>query len=215
MNVQSSHGPQLVEVSSLEDYPIPKDANMNGHRFVMFSHDRWLNSDTYLKMQPDVGWFFLNLIMLAQKQRPVGTLPDDDEILAKLLRIDLAHWKDLRNRAMSPLRGWYPVNCEGERRLAHRVVTECALEAMDGRIRHQQSNEEKAVYARLRRIREAMAEYGCDKAMIADETLVARLDDWLRTNVAGNRRKPDYERALMHGARLKWFEMDVSLGRRS
>lgn len=199
----------LVDTGALEAYPIPKDANMNGHRFVMFNHDRWLNSDTYLRMQPEVGWFFINLIMLSQKQRPVGTLPDDDELLAKLLHLDLARWMDMRKRAMSPLHGWYLVDCEGERRLAHRVVTEFAIEALDGRIRHQQSNEEKAIYARMKRIREALTDFGCDKAVVADEVLVKRLDEWLSANCTGNRRKADYERALMHGAREKWFDAGV------
>lgn len=210
MTALAHGGPQLVEISKLEEYPIAKDANMNGHRFVMFNHDRWLNSDTYLKMQPEVGWFFLNLIMLSQKQRPVGTLPDDDELLAKLLHLDLARWKDLKNRAMSPLRGWYPVNCEGERRLAHRVVTEFALEAVDGRIRHQQSNEEKAVYARRKRIREALAEFGCDKSVLADDVLIQRLDEWLTANCVGNRKKRDYERAVMHAAGQQWFDGGLS-----
>src|SRR5690606_21166460 len=87
-----------VDSDALDQYPIAEDEDLKGHRFVMFDHDRWLNSDTFLRMSAECGWFYLNLIFLSQKQRPIGTLPDDDELLASLLRIDLGRWKELRAR---------------------------------------------------------------------------------------------------------------------
>jgi hypothetical protein len=85
-----------------------------------------------------------------------------------------------------------------------------------------------AVYCRLRvfrtvvpmdfcrspvsRLRAALADLGCDKAVIADETLISRLDEWLLQNVLGQRRAPSYEAALMHAAKMGW--LDVGARRR-
>ena len=199
-----------VDAVQMEQYPIPANEDLKGHRFVMFDHDRWLNSSTFLKMGPEVGWFHLNLIFLSQKQRPIGTLPDDDEELALLLRLDLARWKELRSRTMGPLHKWHRVLVGNEVRLAHPVVTEIALDTIEGRHLRARSAEEKAVYQRLKRIREALAELGCDKTVIGDEVLIQRLDVWLTDNSGSKRTKASYERALMHAAKEKWLVRSVS-----
>lgn len=199
-----------VDSDALDQYPIAEDEDLKGHRFVMFDHDRWLNSDTFLRMSAECGWFYLNLIFLSQKQRPIGTLPDDDELLASLLRIDLGRWKELRARQMGPLHKWRRVRCGNKIRLAHPVVTKIAEETVESRILRVQSNEEKAVYQRLKRLREGLLFLGCDKSVVADDVLVQRIDGWLTEHAPGKRTRASYERALMHAVAQKWMLRAVS-----
>jgi len=199
-----------VDADQIEQYPIPEDEDVKGHRFVMFDHDRWLNSATFLKMGPEVGWYHLNLIFLAQKQRPIGTLPDDDEELALMLRLDLGRWKELRSRAMGPLHKWTRVRVGNRFRLGHPVVTKIAMETVEGRHLRAKSNDEKAIYQRLKRIREGLIDLGCDRTVVGDEVLIQRLDAWLLDNVTGKRTKASYERAMMHAAAQKWLVRSVS-----
>jgi len=122
--------PRLIETDELPVYPVDRDERLEGHYFIKFWHDRWLNSHLHLTATLEVQACALNLFFLSQKQTPVGTLPDDDAILAKLLRIDLALWRDLRTRRINPLHGWSPCRCGEEIRLSHPVVTEVVLDAM-------------------------------------------------------------------------------------
>jgi len=115
-------GPRLFDTGKLPEYPVDRDERLEGHYFTKFWHDRWLNSQMHLTASLEVQACALNLFFLSQKQTPVGTLPDDETILAKMLRIDLVLWRDLRARQITPLHGWSPCRCGDEMRLAHPVV---------------------------------------------------------------------------------------------
>lgn len=203
--------PQLVDATDLPLYPISAKDRLDSHFFIQWNLKRWRHSEFRQLADPEVGWAGFQLICEAHDGTPIGTLPTDERLLARAAGVAIDKWHQLCERAISPLHNWHKVMCDnGEIRWAHHVVQQVAQEALEGRIRHQQSNEEKAVYARLKRIREALADANCDKAVIADTVLVKRIDDWLTTHCTGNRRKADYERALMHAAREKWFVADVS-----
>lgn len=198
---------QAVVVDDLPFYPISTEDRLDSHFFIQWNLKRWRGSEFRRLADPEVGWAWFQLINAAQDETPIGTLPTNDVLLAECARVSLEKWRQLCERTISPLHKWHKDVCDnGEIRWAHHVVQLVAQEALEGRARHQQSNEEKAVYARLKRIREALVNFGCDKSVSADDVLVKRLDDWLVTNCVGNRRKADYERALMHGAREKWFD---------
>jgi len=181
--------PRLINADELPVYPVDRDERLEGHYFTKFWHDRWLNSQLHLTATLEVQACALNLFFLSQKQTPVGTLPDDDAILAKLLRIDLALWRDLRTRRI----------------LNHPVVTEVVLDAIARREARETSNSQKAVYQRLRRLREALGGLGCSKAVLANDLLIERLDEWLLHHCHGRRTHSAYGRALQHAAADGWF----------
>lgn len=89
-----------------KSYPLPQDLRMPTHCFIAWWHNRWLNSTLHLTGSYAVQGVALALYCIAQNQSPIGTLPADDVSLARLLRIDLAHWQDLPRGAVSPLYGY-------------------------------------------------------------------------------------------------------------
>ncbi|MGO4854905.1 hypothetical protein [Phaeovulum sp. W22_SRMD_FR3] len=199
-------GPQLIDTGDLPLYPIDASARLTAHYFTMWRHDQFLASDLHLLASYEVQGVARALFDYAQKQTPIGTLPDDDLRLSKLLRIDLASWKDLRARSIGPLHQWQRCRCGDEIRLMHPVVLEVAMAAIEKRDLREASNADKAVYQRQRRLREALTELGCSRDVIADEVLITRMDDWLLETCRSNRRtRAVYERALAHAGAQGWF----------
>ena len=88
--------PALVETGSLPEYPIGRDERLPELAFVKWIPSRWLSSSGHLKCTYEVQGVARALFDLATSQSPIGTLPDYNEELAKLLRIDLGHWQALR-----------------------------------------------------------------------------------------------------------------------
>jgi hypothetical protein len=196
---------RLTDTDDLPDYPLDASVKLTSHYFTMFWHDRWLASELHLTGSLEVQACALNLIFLAQKQSPLGTLPDNDEILSRMLRLDLLLWRDLRKRNPGPLHNWSLCRCGREVRLMHPVVLEVLQEAIGKRDERMLSNEEKAQYTRLKRIREALADLGCTEAVTDDGVLIDRLDQWLTANCQGQRRRPVYARALQHAVAAGWL----------
>lgn len=201
-----SAAPHLIEVGEIEVYPIATDHRLSSHYFTKWWHDRWLNSVLHLTASYEVQGIARTLFDLAQKQAPVGTLPDDDLLLSRLLRLDLAHWRDLRRREPSPLHNWRAcLSDTGERRLMHPVVTEVALDAINRTEAREAAASEKAVKERKRRLSGALRDLGCSDDVVADTMLVDALDGWLVENCRGNRTTRAYQRALEWAAREKLF----------
>ena len=198
-------GPRLFDTGKLPDYPVDQDERLEGHYFTKFWHDRWLNSQMHLTASLEVQACALNLFFLSQKQTPVGTLPDEETILAKLLRIDLVLWRDLCARQITPLHGWSPCRCGDEIRLSHPVVTEVVLDAIARREARETSNSQKAVYQRLRRLREALGNLGCSRNVLGDELLIERMDEWLLQHCSSRRTHTAYGRALQHALADGWI----------
>lgn len=197
---------QLVEAGALPDYPAELiDARMTSDYFTVFWHDRWLNSELCLTARMDVQGAALNLFFIARKQNPIGSLPVSDTMLAKLLRIDLEYWQELCGRPITPLHHWQKYRADDKIIYGHPVVIEVALDALNRREAREIENSEKARYQRLRRLREALADLGCSKAVVADDVLIERMDEWLAEHHRGQRRRQAYERALEHAARAGWF----------
>lgn len=195
----------LVEPGDLPEYPIQSDVRLNNW-FFRWEARRWLNSEMYLTADPEVGYHYLNLIFIAQDQAPIGTLPDDRRLIARLLRLPLEVFEGLCRRDPSPLQHWERcVTDRGEVRLMHGFVRDTLLEQISERERREAAISADAERKRLGRLAQAMRAEGFDKAVIGDEVLLRRLDGWLNENVKGNRTREAYERAFLHGARAKWF----------
>lgn len=194
----------------LPEYPVELcDAHLTSDYFTLFWHDRWLASKLHLKAPLAVQGAALNLFFLARKQSPVGSLPADEELLARLLRVDLADWRGMMAQPITPLHKWTKF-CHGDEVvLGHPVVIEICMDALTKREERKASNEGKAVNMRQKRLAEMMQEMGCVQAMCQDKVLIERLDAWLMENHHGQRRRPQIEasikRSLEHAAREGWI----------
>jgi uncharacterized protein YdaU (DUF1376 family) len=197
--------PQLVDVANLPDYPIGREERVGAHFFMMWEHNRWLNSTLRMSASLEVRAAALDLFFIAQNQTPIGTLPDDDVILARHVGVDLARWQDMRARKPGPLHNWHPCRCDDEIRLMHPVVTEVAMNALSRRDARQVSADVRARKMRIARLREALVDHGLSASVIADDTLVGRLEDWLFETHRGNRKDVHYARAIAHAGREGWF----------
>ena len=195
----------------LPEYPADLiDARMTSDYFTVFWHDRWLNSELCLTADMDVQGAALNLFWIARKQNPIGSLPTNDDMLAKLLRIDRGYWRDLKGRTISPLHNWQRMRAGEKIVLGHPVVIEVALDALGRREIREAAQSEKAAAMRIKRLGEMMVEIGCDPRMAADKVLLGRLDDWLLEHHKGQRRMPRFETslsaALRHAQTVGWLQ---------
>ena len=80
---------QVVAVADLLEYPLAAHVRLDGNGFVKWQHSRWLNSTSFRKMSWEVQGMARALFDFSQMETPVGTLPDDDEELAFMLRIEV------------------------------------------------------------------------------------------------------------------------------
>ena len=171
--------PALIDAALLPEYPVPRSVRLDGHAFVKWQHIRWLNSRTFRLATWEVQGMARALFDLCQLQSPVGTLPDDDAELADMLRVSPERLRDLRRLDMGPLRNWVRCVSDGEVRLMHPVVTAQVQDAIERREVHELSREEKAVYARQKRLRENLGRLGLGADVLADDVLINRMDEWL------------------------------------
>lgn len=177
--------PMLVETSEIPEYPIPAGERLESHFFVEWHHNRWLSSDFRLLADLEVRSLGLDLFFLAQNQAPVGTLPQDERILARLVGVDLDKWQAFCKREPSPLENWTPCRCDGEIRLAHPVVTEIAEKAFSTKNKYLENLEAGRERKRIRDLNLRIAEQGHAR-MASDPSFVGRVQAWLEANVDGS-----------------------------
>jgi hypothetical protein len=195
----------VTDLTELEQYPITREERLDGHSFTKWHHHRWLSSTSFRRASYEVQGVMRALFDLSQTESPVGTLPDDDDNLAHMLHLGLRQWQELRAREFGPLRNWVLCLAGNEMRLMHPVVLDQVRDALDRREQHNLSKEEKAIYQRLKRLREALEIEGCSKAVTSDDVLIQRMDDWMTKNKPGRRSRPQYQAALTHAAQQRWF----------
>ncbi|WP_208348729.1 hypothetical protein [Pseudaestuariivita rosea] len=141
---------QLIDGSDLPAYPISATARLDSHYFLQWNLKRWRASEFRRNVDADVGWYGFNLFCIAQDETPIGTLPCNDQSLAFALNLPLERWLGLLKRDVSPLHNWHKVLCDtGEVRFAHPVVTEVALEALNGKRRNDAKNADDRMRKRL------------------------------------------------------------------
>ncbi|SMP32105.1 hypothetical protein [Shimia sagamensis] len=180
---------QVVEDDTIADYPISATVRLDSHFFVPWNLKRWRGSEfrRHGYADPAVGFFGMELFFVAQDETPIGTLPVDDDSLAFLLRMPVERWKELKARAQSPLHGWYQVQCDnGQMRLAHKVVTEVALDAIGAKARNDAKHADDRMRKRLNTIAKHLRESINGAAMYADnEELVNQISDWVEVAYPG------------------------------
>lgn len=204
--------PALTAVTehALPEYPISRDERLPELAFVKWIPSRWLNSSGHLKCTYEVQGMARALFDIATAQSPIGTLPDDDEELAKLLRVDLGHWRALRALGeRGPMRNWVRCLCHGkgngEVRLYHHVVTEQLMDVLNRREARELSKEAQAVTRRYQRMIDGLRKAGLSDEVLADGILMTRMDKWLAENCTGNRTTLVLLRAIEHAHREGWF----------
>lgn len=188
---------QVIDTDDgLPDYPLAADQRLTGHYFIAWHHDRWLASRYRLSAPREMRALAIDLYSLAQRQTPVGTLPDDDVQLAALLMLDLRTWQEARRHEWSPLYKWERCRCGEEVRLCHPVVLEVILDAIDGRDKRLVAGELGRKRKRLDRLPDQILAAGGSRAMAADTDLLERVDAWLMRQCPGNRTGAWVKRAL-------------------
>lgn len=198
--------------ADLPDYPEELcDPRLTADFFTAFWHDRWLSSRLHLKASMLVQGMALNLFFLARKQNPVGSLPADQDMLARLLRVSETEWKGAMAQDITPLHNWTEYRYGAAIVLGHPVVIEVARDALDRREARKLSNEAKAVQQRQARLVDVLRgePFRCAPMILDDPTLIERLDEWLAENHRGQRRMPQFahsvQRALDHATKQGWI----------
>lgn len=186
--MSEEHALRLVETEEIEIYPISSKERLDAHYFVPWNLKRWRGSEfrRHGYADPEVGWFGRELFEIAQDETPVGTLPCNDEALAFLLRMPIGRWKDLRSRSVTPLHGWYQVQCDnGQTRLAHPVVTEVALAALGSKKRNDTKNADDRMRKRLGTIVGHLKSLPGAGRMAESDDVVNKISDWIDAQYPG------------------------------
>jgi hypothetical protein len=195
----------LMEGGPLPVYPIGRETRMPTHFYMAWHHNRWLNSTLYLMGSPLARAFAFDLFNIAQNQSPLGTLPHDDALLARLLRISDGEWADLRRLAITPLHGWRLYDCDGVRRWGHPVVLEVLEDAVARRVRKSLSSEEAEHVKRIQRLRDRLGAIGLGEAVLKDTVLIERINDWLMEHWKGRRTIQAHLKVLQVAKTEGWF----------
>ncbi|SIO36708.1 hypothetical protein SAMN05444722_1701 [Rhodovulum sp. ES.010] len=198
---------QPVEVDDLPDYPLAVGDDLHGHYFIAWFHREWLNSEMRLKGTEEARALYFDLICISQDQKPVGTLPDDIEQLAKLLMVDLARLRRMCDGAFGPLHRWQRCRCGDEVRLFHPRVLKMVLDAVSRREDNRAKNEAANAAKRLRRLRERVA--GFHPELAKNDAAILWMDDWLTDQGCAYRSAEWHERAI-----AAWSNHAFSLHRR-
>ncbi|WP_320178109.1 hypothetical protein [Roseovarius pacificus] len=184
----------VIDGGELPPYPLDHTDRLDSHYFVSWERRRWLNSDMRLRGTPECRALYLDLIWISYDQSPLGTLPNDKVMLAKLLMVDRDHFEVLCRLDFGPLHRWTPCQCGAEVRLYHPFVLHTLKEAIarreDNRARNEAANRAK----RMQRLREKVAGYHPDLAK--NDAAILWMDGWLEDQGAAYRTSGWIERAI-------------------
>ncbi|AEM40557.1 hypothetical protein [Ketogulonicigenium vulgare] len=183
-----------VAVDEIGDYPFSVEDRFESHYFMAWERRRWLNSDMRLRGDPECRALFFDLINISYDQSPVGTLPTDHKILAKLLFVTDDRFEQLCRQEFGPLHKWRKFNCEGEIRLGHPMVLKTLNEAVARRAENQARTDAASNIKRLQRMRSMLAGYSKDLA--SNEAAVRWIDEWLIEQGCTKRSSDWLERAM-------------------
>lgn len=179
----------------IPEYPVSVEERIDSHYFVAWERRRWLNSDMRLKSRPECRALYFDLICISYDQSPLGTIPSDLEILAKLLLVDPAMFRDLCRLEFGPLHNWYRVRCDnGEIRLAHRFVTRVLLDAITRKEDNRAKTEAANVSKRLQRLRGAVGGFHAELAK--NDAAILWMDKWLNDQGVSYRDADWIEKAI-------------------
>lgn len=103
--------------------PYPTDTRPKGWRLEL-DYERIEQSDTWALALPDVRPWLLMLWFTAWKQTPIGTLPNDDTLIAARIGMPLAMFTEHRHVLM---RGWWLAE---DGRMYHDTLTERVMDML-------------------------------------------------------------------------------------
>ncbi|MEH6391133.1 MAG: hypothetical protein V7763_05710 [Sulfitobacter sp.] len=185
----------LIDTSDIEEYPLTRDDRLNSHFFMVWERRRWLNSDMRLKGRAECRALYFDLINIACDQSPVGTIPNDMEVLAKLLMISESELKTLCQLEYGPLHKWRPCRCGDEVRLMHPVVLDMLIEAVSRKEDNRAKMEAANTVKRVQRLRSTVA--GLHTDLSKNDAAVKWMDEWLVKQSVGYRNTSWVEQAIM------------------
>lgn len=186
--------PQLIDTDDLIEYPLDGTERLDSHYFVPWERRRWLNSDMRLKGTAECRALYLDLLWISYDHTPLGTLPVDIAVLARLLGIDRTHFETLCGMQFGPLHKWQRCRCGDEIRLYHPFILSTVVEAISRKADNRARTEKANRYKRQQRLRSALGTF--DPKLVDNDHAVAWIDEWLEANSNGNRTGAVLERAL-------------------
>jgi hypothetical protein len=179
----------------MPDYPVSVEERIDSHYFIAWERRRWLNSDMRLKARPECRALYFDLICISYEQSPLGTIPKDMVVLAKLLHVDLGYLQDLCRLEFGPLHNWYPVRCDnGDVRMAHRFVTRVLVDAISRKEDNRAKTEAANVSKRLQRLRGTVS--GLHAELAKNDAAILWMDKWLSDQGVGYRSVDWIEKAM-------------------
>lgn len=184
-----------VDIDELPEYPLGVDERLDSHWFIAWERRRWLNSSMRLKGTPECRALHFDLINICYDQQPIGTLPDDKEVLAKLLMVERGHFEALCRLDYGPLHNWFRVRCEGEVRLMHQFVFQVLTSAISRREDNRARTEAANLRKRLQRLRETVM--GLQVDLAKNDAAIRWMDEWLQEQGCEYRSTSWVERAMM------------------
>lgn len=199
---------QVVVGGEMDEYPLSVEDRLDSHYFMAWERRRWLNSDMRLRGTPECRALFFDLINISYDQAPVGTLPNDHDILAKMLFVDGAHFRQLCRLEFGPLHKWEPVKCGAEVRLSHPMVLRSLKEAISRREDHRARSEAASHKKRLQRLRSCMT--GAHAALAGIDAAVLWIDGWLQRQGCEYRSSDWIERGIS-----AWMDHSLELNLRA
>ena len=199
---------RVIDADEIEEYPFGPEDRLDSHFFMVWQRRRWLNSDMRLKATPECRALYFDLINIAYDQSPVGTLPMDPEVLAKLLMVPEGHLKALCEQTYGPLHKWRPCRCGSEVRLMHPVVLESLVDAISRKENNRAKMEAANTQKRLQRLRQTVM--GLHAELGRNDAAVRWMDEWLVKQGVSYRGTSWVERAAM-----AWSDhrLDLASGR--
>lgn len=104
---------------------VQRDVNVTLFPYMPLDIQRLMTSSTWIKAakQGRLGHILVCLWCEAFRQIPGGSLPNDDDVLARLCMCDLPEWKEYRDRALSGF------TLHSDNRYYHAVVAEKVINA--------------------------------------------------------------------------------------
>ncbi|SMX37167.1 hypothetical protein [Octadecabacter ascidiaceicola] len=116
------------------EYPIVPESSPTEFRTMPWPHKWWLKSEIRLLSESDVRAVVFDLFCVALCQNPIGTLPNNERLLVRLIGLPLEDWRRLMARRITPLNGWETCICGDEGiRLYHPKSLEIAKEASNAK----------------------------------------------------------------------------------
>lgn len=183
-----------VDPATLPVYPLDGTERLESHWFMPWERRRWLNSGMNLHGTDASRIHYFNLINIAYDHQPIGTLPNDLDLLARLLFVDAKHFRAMCALPYGPLHKWELCLCGDEVRLMHPMIVSTLIEAIsrkeDNRAKTDAANKSKA----LQRVRSRLA--AIDVQLATNDDAVRWIDGWFDRQGVKRRDDAQYRAAL-------------------